>query len=226
MRANALAVMAKAPTAGGVKTRLVPALSFEQAAELARALLLDQLAHLQSFQAADLYLAFAPTEARALMEELAPSCYRCFPQAGDGLGLRMQAIFGKLFAGGYNRVVLIGGDLPPVPLRFFEKAYAFLQSPSQRVVLGPSRDGGYYLVGCNHSTPEIFAGMDWGHGGVLAQTLARLSSLKIDHHLLPEWFDVDTPDDLLTLNSALDTSLAEAMLNTSSLLPRLELKKR
>jgi rSAM/selenodomain-associated transferase 1 len=224
MRADALAVMAKAPVPGAVKTRLAPALGAEQAAELARALLVDQLAHLQ-FYAADLYLAFAPADAGALIEQLAPTRYRCFPQEGDGLGMRMQAIFAKLFADGYHHVVLIGADLPAVPLRFFEEAYAFLHSAVQRVVLGPSHDGGYFLIGCNRLTPQIFAAMDWGHGEVLAQTVAKLAALKIDYHLLPEWFDVDTPDDLLKLRSELDTALAKAMPATATLMTRLELKR-
>ena len=81
MRANALVVMAKAPLAGQVKTRLVPALSPEQAARLAEALLVDQLNHVRQIEYADLYLAFAPDEARALMEELAPPPFHLLPSA-------------------------------------------------------------------------------------------------------------------------------------------------
>ena len=76
IRANALAVMAKAPVAGQVKTRLLPLLSAEEAAELSRSLLVDQLKHLLEFDAADFYLAFAPDDARSLMENLAPPCFQ------------------------------------------------------------------------------------------------------------------------------------------------------
>jgi glycosyltransferase A (GT-A) superfamily protein (DUF2064 family) len=140
--------------------------------------------------------------------------------------MRMQAIFAKLFADGYNHVVLIGADVAAVPLRFFEEAYAFLHSAARRVVLGPSRDGGYFLVGCNRLTPQIFAAMEWGHGEVLAQTVAKLAALKIEYRLLPEWFDIDTPDDLLKLRSELSTTLAGAMPATATLMKRLELRKR
>lgn len=215
MRANALVLMAKAPIAGQVKTRLVPALGPEQAARLARALLADQLNHVRQIEDADLYLAFAPEGARVRMEALAPPLFRLFPQEGADLGARMQAAFEKLFHAGHRRVILIGGDLPPVPLVYFEQAYAYLDASDPRVALGPSRDGGYYLVGLNRLLPEMFEDMTWSHDGVLAQTLAKLGRLKITHHLLSSWFDVDTTEDLRALRNALDcASLADSMPET------------
>jgi uncharacterized protein len=225
MPANALAVMAKAPVTGEVKTRLLPAVTAEEAAELSRALLVDQLKHLQEFDAADFYLAFAPDDARLLMENLAPPCFRLFPQEGADLGARMEAAFKRLFDIGHRNIVLIGGDLPPLPLRYFAEAYAFLATSNQRVVLGPSRDGGYYLVGCNQPTPQIFQGMRWSHSAVLAQTQDKLASLKIDYHLLPTWFDIDTPADLRYLRFACDSSLEKVLANTLPLLRRVGLKK-
>jgi rSAM/selenodomain-associated transferase 1 len=219
MRANALVIMAKAPLAGQVKTRLLPALSPEQAARLAKALLVDQLNHVRQMESADLYLAFAPAKARPLMEQLAPPLFSLFPQQGANLGARMQAVFEKLFRVDYRYVVLIGGDLAAVPLRFFARAYRFLDSREHRVALGPSRDGGYYLIGCNQPTPELFGEMSWSHDAVLRQTLARLDRLKIAYDLLPSWFDVDTPEDVRALRAALDgVSLADAMPETLSFL--------
>jgi rSAM/selenodomain-associated transferase 1 len=226
IRANALAVMAKAPVPGQVKTRLLPAFTAEAAAELSRALLVDQLYHLQQLDKADFYLAFTPDDARLMMEQIAPARFHLFSQQGDELGARMDAVFATLFQMGHKNVVLIGGDLPPVPLHFFAAAYTFLESSSHGVVLGPSRDGGYYLVGCNRPTSQIFQGMGWSHSEVLAQTLDRLASLKIEYHLLPIWFDIDTPDDLRYLESALDPALEMAMPNTLSLLRRLALTKQ
>jgi rSAM/selenodomain-associated transferase 1 len=219
IRANALAVMAKVPVAGQVKTRLVPALTAEEAAEFYRSLLVDQLNQLQQLDTADCYLAFAPDDARELMEQLAPPCFQLLPQQGEDLGARMQGVFSALFALGHSHLLLIGSDLPPVPMSFFEEAYAFLQSADKRVVLGPSRDGGFYLVGCNQPTAEMFSGMTWSHGAVLAQTRSKLASLQIDTHLLPTWFDVDTPDDLRYLQ--LSDLLESAMPNTLQFLRRL-----
>ena len=225
IRANALAVMAKAPVPGQVKTRLLQLLTAEEAAELSRSLLVDQLNQVKELDTADFYLAFAPDDARLLMEHLAPACFHLFPQQGDELGARMAAVFKKLFDLGYKNIVLIGADLPPVPLRFFSEAYAFLESTNKRVVLGPSRDGGYYLVGCNQPTPQIFEGMSWSQSLVLAQTLERLAALRVDFHLLPSWFDIDTLDDLRHLQSVLDSALEKAMANTATLLQRLGLEK-
>jgi hypothetical protein len=226
IRDNALAVMAKAPLAGQVKTRLLPLFTIEEAAELSRSLLVDQLNHLQELDAADFYLAFAPDDAQSLIAQITPPCFHLFPQQGDDLGARMGAVFDRLFQIGHKSIVLIGGDLPPVPRRFFTEAYAFLESPKKRVVLGPSRDGGYYLVGCNQPAPQIFEDMSWSHGAVLAQTLDRLAALRIDFHLLPSWFDIDTPDDLRYLCSMLDPTLEKAMPNTLPLLQRLKLEQK
>jgi rSAM/selenodomain-associated transferase 1 len=226
MRANALVIMAKAPLAGQVKTRLLPALSAEQAARLAKALLVDQLNHVRQMESADLYLAFAPEEARLLMEQLAPPLFGLFPQQGAELGARMQAVFERLFRAGYRNIVLIGSDLAAVPLRFFDQAYRFLESRQRRVVLGPSRDGGYYLIGLNQPTPELFSEVSWSHDGVLTQTRAKLDRLKIAYELLPSWFDVDTPDDVRALRAALDSaSLAEAMPEAVNLLKDLEKRR-
>jgi uncharacterized protein len=228
MRANALAVLAKAPVAGEVKTRLLPALSAEEAAELCRALLIDQLEHLQDLAVADLYVAFTPDEAGSLMKQLAPAGFHLFPQQGDDLGERMKRVFEHLGGLGHEQMVLIGSDLPAVPFRFFEDAYAYLQGSGKRVVLGPSRDGGYYLVGLNQPVSELFEAMTWSHGQVLAQTLERLASLEVDTLLLPSWFDVDTPDDLRYLQSQLNlnVTLSERMKETLALLRRLKLSER
>lgn len=191
---NGLAVMAKAPIPGEVKTRLMPALSAEEAAELYRALLLDQLEHLQGLSGVEVYLAYAPEGAGALSEAVALSGTRCFAQEGGDLGARMNGVLKELWRRGHRNAALIGSDLPALPLEFVHKAFELLAM--HRVVLGPSRDGGYYLIGMNQPTPEIFRAMTWSHGEVLAQTLKTLGHLGIAGALLPVWFDLDTPDDL------------------------------
>src|SRR5438046_10281987 len=114
-RVNALAVMAKAPIAGAVKTRLMPFLSAEEVAELAQALLLDQLDHLCSLGAADLYLAFTPPDAGALMAPLAPAPFALRPQAAGDLGRRMERILESLFAAGYKTSITNGSHLARLP---------------------------------------------------------------------------------------------------------------
>ncbi len=221
-RANALAIMAKAPVAGTVKTRLAPPLTHDQAAQFYRALLLDQLEHLKSVTFADLYLVYTPRQAAAQLESLAPPNFRSFPQRGDDLGERMNGVFTELWDRGHRNVVLIGSDLPPLPLRFLENAFELLEPSSNRVVLGPSRDGGYYLVGTNQPIPEIFRNMTWSHDQVLTQTKMRLFDIGIEPKLLPIWFDLDTTEDLSELQSMSDLATRNAMKKTMTFLQGLK----
>jgi len=224
-RVNALAVMAKAPIAGTVKTRLVPPLTPAQAADVYRALLTDQLEHLKALTAADLYVAYTPGHARAVFADLLPPEFCCFPQRGDDLGTRMGHVVDHLLAQKYENVVLIGSDLAALPLDYLERAFESLSTQLNRVILGPSRDGGYYLVGMSQRTPEMFQGMTWSHGQVLAQTLLKLTDLGIDTELLPVWFDVDTVDDLRELQAWSEPRAIEALKNTLGLLRNLEFQR-
>ena len=225
--------MAKAPLAGAVKTRLVPFLTADQAAELARALLVDQLEHLCALESADVYLAFAPPGEEALMRRLAPARFALFPQSEGDLGARMQNIFTQLFARGYRAVVLIGADLAPVPLEYLAEAFKYLNGekspfdrPQQRVVLGPSKDGGYYLIGLHRELPALFENRTWSHDRVLAQSLARLRELGVATKVLPLWFDIDTPDDLKDFAAFLDQPQKAPMKNSLPLLRRWVAERR
>jgi len=223
MRANALAVMAKAPIPGSVKTRMVPPLTHEQAAELSRVLLLDQLDHLTELADVDLYVAFMPAEAASLMKTIVPADFQCFPQRGDDLGERMYEVLAELWRRGHRNLLLIGSDLPVVPLIFLRDAFKVLESEDRQLVFGPSEDGGYYLVGMNQPTPEIFQEMSWSHDQVLAQTTEKLTRLGIDFRLLPGWFDLDTIEDIERLRAEADPAIRAAMRRTVDYLRRLSL---
>lgn len=221
IRANALAVMAKAAIPGTVKTRLVPPLTDEQAAELSHALLLDQLEHLAQLDSADLYVAFTPADAAELMTSLLPSGFECFAQRGDDLGERMNEVFIELRRRAHRNLIVIGSDVPAVPLLYLEDAFRLLADENNRVVLGPSRDGGYYLIGMNQPTPEIFKDMTWSHEQVLAQTTEKLSRREIQFALLPMWFDLDRIEDLDRLQTLGDPGVGQAMRRTMALLQQL-----
>jgi rSAM/selenodomain-associated transferase 1 len=195
--------MAKAPVAGQVKTRLVPPLSYEQAAELYACLLSDLLDGLKSCAFADLCLNFAPADAGAVFAGLAPPEFSRFPQEGRDLGERMNAAFLELFARGYRSVVLIGSDLPVFPREFLERAFEALENGAADVVLGPNRDGGYYSIGMRRPVPAVFERISWSSAGVLAATLEKIRSEGLKSSLLPPWFDIDTPEDLLYLRDML-----------------------
>jgi glycosyltransferase A (GT-A) superfamily protein (DUF2064 family) len=131
-----------------------------------------------------------------------------------------------LFAKDYKNVILIGADLPPVPLDYFAQAYDYLDGAQPRVVLGPSRDGGYYLVGLNCPMPGMFENMTWSHDQVFTHTVTRLADRSIKTRQLPSWFDVDTPADLRTLMTRVDDPHHVSMKNTLKLLRRLGWRRR
>jgi len=199
--ANALVVMAKAPLPGAVKTRLVPPLSPEEAADLYRALLLDLLESLGSFRGADRFIAFTPAEAAPLFNDMAPLGFVSFPQRGEDLGKKMSHIFEELFTKGYRNIVLVGSDLPVFPARFLEDAFMALEGSERDLVLGPSRDGGYYLIGMNRYVPQVFQGIPWSSRSVLSATVQKLPALGLAPHFIPAWLDIDTPEDLRYLAS-------------------------
>jgi rSAM/selenodomain-associated transferase 1 len=166
------------------------------------------------------------TARRSADETVGTRAVPAFSQSEGDLGVRMQNIFSALFAKEYKNVVLIGADLPPVPLDYFAQAYDYLDGPEPRVVLGPSRDGGYYLVGLNRPMPALFENMTWSHDQVFTQTVTKLADLGIETRQLPIWFDIDTPDDLQILMTREDDRQNVSMKNTLELLRHLDGRRR
>jgi rSAM/selenodomain-associated transferase 1 len=146
-------------------------------------------------------------------------------QAEGDLGARLSAFFDGEFEEGATRVVAIGSDSPTLDPTLVISAFLCLES--RDVVLGPSTDGGYYLVGCRPPMPPIFEGIPWSTPHVLAQTIDRLKDTRLSLSVLPPWYDVDTPDDLQVLAGHLRamrrSGLDPALARTEAFLDRLEL---
>ncbi len=122
------------------------------------------------------------------------------PQADGHLGARMRAAFDDVFARGFERVVLIGSDLPTLPPEHITLAMtALARAP---IVLGPADDGGYYLIGLRELYPELFDEVSWGSRDVLAQTLTRAERAGVTVELISAWHDVDTSDDLQRVSAS------------------------
>jgi rSAM/selenodomain-associated transferase 1 len=206
MRRHAIAVMAKAPKAGQVKTRLVPPLSQEEAAALYRCLLLDKLGQVGGLHGIDPYLAYTPTEARALMTSLAPQGFTLIPQAGSDLGDRLHCLSAVLLERGHPGVIIIDSDTPTLPSTYLLDALDRLQNRSTDLVLGPAEDGGYYLIGLKRPCLALFDDIPWSSPAVLSETLRRASAERLEVATLPSWFDVDTPNDLARLRNDLATN--------------------
>lgn len=196
----ALAIFAKAPVPGQVKTRLCPPLTPDEAATLHGSFVLDMLERTKVAAARlklpiDRYLACAPSSTLVffkIMEER--QSVKLIDQIGDDLGARMQQAFKTLFAKGYKRVIIVGTDVPSLPLEHYQQALSLLETND--LVLGPALDGGYYLIGLKRAVPELFTDIPWSTERVLAATLEQAAALGLKTARLPNWRDVDTIDDL------------------------------
>ncbi|WP_282001486.1 TIGR04282 family arsenosugar biosynthesis glycosyltransferase [Geotalea uraniireducens] len=193
---NALLVFAKRPTPGRVKTRLVPPLSPENAAELYARMQLDIFAKVGHLAGVDSFVCYDPADGAAEYFATNVRTARLFPQAGANLGERMANAFSQVFQRGYQSVAIIGTDSPDLPAAFIEEAYARLARPAVDAVFGPSEDGGYYLLAMKRLLPELFAAIPWSTDAVLARSLARAAAAGIAVELLPAWYDVDEAADL------------------------------
>lgn len=195
VRRAALIVFAKRPESGAVKTRLTTLLTPEEAARLYEAFLRDSL---DAYADLDLDVRLYLTGDGALPEAWLPDGTSLHEQHGDGLGARMLGAFVETFVAGYERAVIIGTDHPTLPLAFVGRGFEELEVPFS-IVLGPSDDGGYYLLGMNEVYPQLFQGMAYSHPDVFAQTLRRAEDTGAAVSVLPPWYDVDTPESLRRL---------------------------
>ena len=187
-------IMAKEPAAGRTKTRLCPPLSPFDAAGLYEALLHDTIALVSSVRGVRLAVAVTPASAIPAFRLRVPHDALLLPVEGGDIGGCLSQATARLFAEGFSPVIAVNSDGPTLPSVYLERAEALLDRHD--VVLGPSEDGGYYLVGLRHPAPGLFQGIDWSTCRVLSQTRVRADALGLSVALLPSWYDVDTGADL------------------------------
>jgi len=189
-----LILFARAPEVGQVKTRLAPVLSAAACAQLQEAMTVDLLDATGSLPVRRM-LACTPTTAHPFFLQCAQKHQIVLrKQEGASLGDRIAEAMGWGFGEGFQRVALIGVDSPTLPLAFLREAFARLET--HRTVLGPTLDGGYYLIGARDASPNIFTNIPWGTDRVFTETLNRFNEQHLSCHLLPFWYDVDRPADL------------------------------
>lgn len=197
----ALAVMAKAPRPGKVKTRLSPPLTLDQTAALNVRFLRDTTQNLATIAGSAGLISYTPIGDEALFDDLLPETFALVPQRGDVFGERLFAAAEDILAIGYGAVILINSDSPTVPAAAFQQAVDALAKPGDRVVLGPSQDGGYYLIGLKQAHPEPFERITWSTPAVLEETMARCGEASLEVVLLPTWYDVDDAQTLAILEA-------------------------
>lgn len=198
-----LIVMAKMSEPGKAKTRLQPMLSPEASAQLNQVMIRSTL---NRFVADDrdveLHISGLPQDGDI------PTGTTVRRQAGKGLGERMAYAVQDALVRGYQAVVLIGTDHPTLPGAWVDQAFDALDNASSLVV-GPTFDGGYYLIGMNEWVPDVFSNMTYSTATVFHETLARAAETPTNLVILPPWYDVDRPADLVRLKNDLRSNRPE-----------------
>ena len=192
---TALIIFAKAPIPGEVKTRLCPPLDADEAASLHGSLVLDAIERTKGLQGISLYVAGTPDLEHPFFKVMEGRYgARLLLQRGPDLGSRMKQAMQDTFDQGAQAVLLTGTDLPTLPRAHLVEALTLIRNHD--VVLGPTADGGYYLIGLRKMVPGLFDGVAWSTGSVFAETKKKVEAAGLSLGLLPECRDVDTLDDL------------------------------
>jgi uncharacterized protein len=211
---SSLIIFAKSPRLGTVKTRLQSEHPARFVRQLYIALLRDTLTmarHVPGVRRR--VIAFTPRDGEALLRRTLGAQAKGFefvPQYGHDLGERMANAFEQSFREGATRTVIIGTDSPSLPTRLVEEAFAALRRND--LVLGPSTDGGYYLIGVRSQksgvSMQLLSGVEWSTERVLQQTITNARRAKLKIYLLDPWYDVDTEASLRFLQAHLSAMMA------------------
>ncbi|MGB3208332.1 MAG: TIGR04282 family arsenosugar biosynthesis glycosyltransferase [Crinalium sp.] len=197
---ESLIIFTRYPEPGKTKTRLIPAIGAEGAANIGGKMTehtLNQVKELQSLREVAVAVYFAGGNTQLMQQWLGANLrYQC--QGEGDLGSRMALAFAKAFEEGSKSVVIIGTDCPSLKPKLMEDA--FQELTQHDLVLGPAQDGGYYLIGLRRFIPELFTGINWGTSSVLQQTVTIGKQLDLALAYLPTLADVDRPEDLLILD--------------------------
>jgi rSAM/selenodomain-associated transferase 1 len=206
-----LIIFTRYPVPGKTKTRLIPALGEQGAADLHSRMAEYTLLNLLTLgcdQSLEIGIYYSGGD-RTLMQNWLDPIISSFSenhshsrinlifyhaQMGEDLGKRMQGAFENGFKNKIEKIIIIGTDCPDLSPHLIEETFWALNS--QDVVLGPARDGGYYLIGLSQSFPMLFNDIDWGSDRVLAQTKKIIEQEQLSVYDLPVLTDVDRPDDL------------------------------
>ena len=206
----AIIVMAKAPLAGSVKTRLAGILAPDEIAELAACFLLDTVSSAKQV-GLPVFLAYSPEGGRSVIEPIVGDDVRWVCQQGADLGARMLSAFSHAAGQGFSPLVMVGTDSPNLPPASYQAALEGLQHEDVDVALGRADDGGYYLLGMQAPYPALLAGVSWSGPEVYDQTLRNAARAGLRVREIAPWYDVDTPEDLRRLRADLRDDPAGAV---------------
>ena len=196
MQTNALIVFVKNPKLGAVKTRLAATIGDEKALSVYKQLiaLTEKATDSQAFDTIVFYSDFVD-------EAIFPSAKHRLVQIQGDLGLKIKAAFADTFALGYEKVCIIGTDCAMLKTDILKSAFQYLESKD--TVLGPTFDGGYYLIGMKNFYPALFDNIEWSTSKVAEETQKAITKAGLSNDLLPQLHDVDFEEDLVTANAYL-----------------------
>lgn len=199
-----IVILAKQPVEGRTKTRLARTLGNAYAAKLAECFIRDTLALVRDLPIGQKNVAYSPEEARGYFRELVRPLleFSTYPQRGQHLGERMQNAIQREFSGGADSVVLLDTDSPTLPPHYVTQAFELLKKAD--FVLGPTYDGGCYLVGTSLPSTTPLASVPWGTPQVFKKTVYNISKAGLKLALTPPWYDVDTEHGFEMLKSHIE----------------------
>jgi hypothetical protein len=198
----AVAIMAKASVAGTVKTRLVPPLTYAEAAELNTCCLTDVAANIADAARQvpiQGFAAYHPLGSEPFFDDLLPDGFKLLPPREATIGRSLFHAAHDLLNAGYGSVCLVNADSPTLPTDILVETVRRLRQPGDRVILGPAADGGYYLIGLKQFHRRLFEEIDWSTERVYQQTLDRAGEIGVAVAAMPEWYDVDDESTLAML---------------------------
>jgi rSAM/selenodomain-associated transferase 1 len=206
----AMGVMIKTPRNGFSKTRLSPPFSPEEAAGISRCFVKDTSATIEALSHEDPFVVgvaiYTPVGSEGDLGELLPPGFKMIAQREADLGTRLLGATQDLFSVGFAAVCLVNSDSPTLPFHYLRDLANFLKEPKDRIVIGPSLDGGYYALGLRHAHSRLFEDITWSTDRVYGETVARSKEIDLPAIALPAWYDVD---DQLSLNRLLSELFPE-----------------
>jgi uncharacterized protein len=199
MENNAIIIFLKYPESGKVKTRLAKTIGNQHAANLYKNFIIDTLKSVSQLSLAKKVIFAYPKEKIGLVKTITETTDPIYEQEGNDLGQKMYNAFLETHQMGFSKTIIIGTDSPNLPLSHITQAFDNLTQKD--VVIGPTSDGGYYLIGCKHNTLSAnwFNNVKWSTNTVFQKTIDNIKKEKNSYHILEKWYDIDTYEDLKKL---------------------------
>ena len=218
MKNDVVILFTRVPVPGKVKTRLQPFLTGEECCALQRAFILDVFGVLLK-TGVEIVVSYAPDGDPAELKALLPEARAFFPQSGKALGAKMYKTIRQTLKSGYERCLLVGSDIPLLRAEMIHETFRLLDAHD--IVLCPTEDGGYYLIGMNKPAEAVFHINEYGSSTVFEKTLTAAASSGLSCAVGPGTMDIDKPEDLFKLTEKLKSLSPNTCPETRKVLSKL-----